>query len=151
MHLIWKLIYWYLWCHVSDKCNNENIILFANNSKCSMNDNWQHYLPFVKLIMQISSCLPWANTFGQWPCQFLISQVGGLIFHDFDKVLLHQLGTNYSSLLKHNVAATPCEPMFTKGWGEMKSQKIQTGGLSVSVDEKGVLVKSVEQGWGFRL
>ena len=35
--------------------------------------------------------------------------------------------------------------------GEMKSQKIQKGGLSDSVDENDVLVKSVEQGWGFRL
>ena len=33
---------------------------------------------------------------------------------------------------------------------EMKSQKTQKGGLFDSVDEKGVLVKSVEQGWGFR-
>ena len=33
--------------------------------------------------------------------------------------------------------------------GEMKSQKIQKGGIFVSVDEKGVLVKSVEQGWDF--
>ena len=32
----------------------------------------------------------------------------------------------------------------------MKSQKIQKSGLCDSVDEKGVLVKSVEQGWGFR-
>ena len=30
----------------------------------------------------------------------------------------------------------------------MKSQKIQMGLLFDSVDEKGVLVKSVEQGWG---
>ena len=34
--------------------------------------------------------------------------------------------------------------------GEMKSQKIQKFGLFDSVDEKGVLVKSMEQGWGFR-
>ena len=33
---------------------------------------------------------------------------------------------------------------------EMKSQKILKGGLFDSVDEKGILVKSVEQGWGFR-
>ena len=32
----------------------------------------------------------------------------------------------------------------------MKSQKIQKGGLFDSVDGKGVLVKSMEQGWGFR-
>ena len=34
--------------------------------------------------------------------------------------------------------------------GKMKSQKIQKGGLFDSVDEKGVLVKSMEPGWGFR-
>ena len=33
--------------------------------------------------------------------------------------------------------------------GEMNSQKIQKGGLFDSADEKGVLVKSMEQGWGF--
>ena len=34
--------------------------------------------------------------------------------------------------------------------GEMKSQKIKKGGLFDSVNEKGVLVKSKEQGWAFR-
>ena len=40
---------------------------------------------------------------------------------------------------------------FRKG-GERKSQKVQKGGLFDSVDENGVLVlvKSMEQGWGFR-
>ena len=32
--------------------------------------------------------------------------------------------------------------------GEMKSQKIQKGGFSDSVDKKGGWVKRVEQGWG---
>ena len=46
--------------------------------------------------------------------------------------------------------STLCGAHALERMGEMKSQKIQKGGLFDSVEEKGVLVKNVEQGWGFR-
>ena len=53
-------------------------------------------------------------------------------------------------VLHYCIYFTLCGAQALERVGEMKSQKIKKGWLFDSVDEKGVLVKSVEQRWGFR-
>ena len=56
----------------------------------------------------------------------------------------------FNAYLRELALFTLCGTHALERVGEMISQKMQKGWLFDSVDEKGVLVKSVEQGWCFR-
>ena len=66
----------------------------------------------------------------------------------FPVVLVNKIRIHTNCCLMFTVWSTGAHTL--ERVGEMKSQKICKGGLFDSVDEKGVLVKRVEQEWGFR-